>query len=229
VSSFVYRNQATYELLMLLLYRAHYACRYHSVAELIPAGASVLDVCCGPAVLYDRHLKKKYVSYTGLDVNDKFIAKARTKGIAMIHGDVTAMSELPRADIVVMQASLYHFLPNKVSSVVEKMLKAAKSKLIIAEPVRNLSSSTLGCLARLAQRHTDAGSGPCTRRFDEFLLASSMAQFASIIEGSFPIPGGRELVYVLRPGNTDGFFHHLRDSRLRLPIDVEVRPAHVLA
>jgi SAM-dependent methyltransferase len=200
--SLVYRNQTLYELLMLLLYRQHYASRYRVIAQLIPAGATVLDVCCGPAVLYTRYLKDKRVSYTGFDINDKFVAAGRAKGIAMIHGDVAAVSEFPKADLVVMQAGLYHFLPDRVSSVVGKMLKAAKQTVIVAEPVRNLSSSQLGWLARLAQRETDAGSGPSTRRFDAASLATALARFAPIVERSFPIAGGREILYIFRPGKT---------------------------
>jgi SAM-dependent methyltransferase len=166
---------------------------------MIPAGASVLDVCCGPAVLYTRYLKNKGVSYTGFDINEKFIALGRAKGLAMIQGDVAAVAEFPKSDFVVMQGSLYHFLPDDVPSVVEKMLRASKQKLIIAEPVRNVSVSKLGWLARLAQRLTDAGSGPSTRRFDETSLTVALTRFAANIERTFPIAGGREIVFVLRP------------------------------
>jgi SAM-dependent methyltransferase len=199
LQSIVYRSNVLYELHMVLLYREHYTSRYDSIAKLIPPEASVLDVCCGPAVLYSRHLKGKCASYTGFEINDYFLAKARAKGIPMIRGDLTSISELPRADVVVMQASLYQFLPDKVSSVVQKLLRAANRKVIVAEPVRNVSSSRIGWLARFAQHQTDAGSGPCTRRFDEASLAALMSRWASIIERSFPIPGGREVAYLLRP------------------------------
>lgn len=200
---------------MVSLYHRHYGARYESVAELIPIGASVLDVCCGPAVLYDRYLKKKYVGYTGLDISNQFVASARAKGIDIIGGDLNAISELPRADVVVMQASLYQFLPDRVSSVVKKMLKAAREKLIIAEPILNLSASRLSGLARLAQRMTDAGSGPCTKRFNAASLAASMRQFAFNIEGSFAIPGGREMVYVLRSGAANRISHRFDESRVQ--------------
>ena len=199
MQSLIYRSGVLYKLLMVLLYREHYASRYRSIEKLIPRGASVLDVCCGPAVLYDRYLKPKGVRYTGLDINDDFVAEARGKGITMVRADVNAISELPRADVVVMQASLYQFLPDRVPSTVAKMLKAAKKKLIVAEPVRNLSTSRIGCLARLAQQQTDAGFGACISRFDVSSLAEAMSPFSSRIEKSFLIPGGREAVYVLRP------------------------------
>jgi SAM-dependent methyltransferase len=202
MTSIAYRNQLLYELLMSLLYRQHYASRYRAIAQLIPEGASVLDVCCGPAVLYTRYLKNKRVNYTGLDINHGFVAAGRAKGIAMIRGDVAAVSELPIAEFVVMQASLYHFLPDEASSVIGKMLKAANQKVIIAEPVRNLSSSHLSWLARLAQQQSDAGDGPSIGRFNAVSLAAAMTPFASRVERSFPIAGGREIVCVIRAGKT---------------------------
>jgi SAM-dependent methyltransferase len=198
MTSLVYRNQTLYELLMLLLYRQHYASRYRAIAELIPAGVAVLDVCCGPAVLYTRFLKNKSVSYTGLDFNEGFVRAAKAKGIAIIRGDAAMIPELPEVDFVVMQASLYHFLPDHVTPMIEKMLKAAKQKVIIAEPVRNLSSLRLGLVARLIQCQTDAGSGPAAQRFDEVSLAAAIIPFAPMVECFFPIAGGREIIYVLR-------------------------------
>jgi len=164
----LYRNQTVYEFIMLLLYQQHYASRYRVIAELIPTGATVLDVCCGPAVLYTRFLSDKGVNYIGLDLNNHF-ATTESKGIKMIRADLAIIPELPAADFVVMQASLYHFLPHSVVSVIGKMLKAAKQNVIIAEPVRNLSSSRLTWLARLAQTLTDCGSGTPISRFDESL------------------------------------------------------------
>ncbi len=46
--SLVYRSAGGYELLMLVLYGRHYVDRMRTVAEYVPAGASVLECCCGP-------------------------------------------------------------------------------------------------------------------------------------------------------------------------------------
>ena len=44
----VYRSAAVYEAVMRLLYGRHYVARQRAVADLIPAGASLLELCCGP-------------------------------------------------------------------------------------------------------------------------------------------------------------------------------------
>jgi len=212
MTGLAYKNQPIYEALMWVVYREHYSSRYRAIAECIPADVAVLDVCCGPAVLYDRYLRKKHVSYVGMDLNGAFVDRAAAKGITVACADVSQIAELPTADFVVMQASLYHFLPDAVAPVIRKMLKAAKQKVIIAEPVRNLSSSRLGWLARFAHRQTDAGTGPCVRRFDRESLSAAMAPFASMVERVFPIPGGREIVYVLAAGNSDRAAFNMRSS-----------------
>src|SRR5262245_48499294 len=125
MTSLVYQNQALYELSMILLYRQHYRARYRAIANLVPTGSSILDVCCGPGILYTRYLKFKDVQYFGLDLNEAFVAKLRSAGISAIRADITKVAELPQVDIAIMQASLYHFLPNDAGRVVSKLMQAA--------------------------------------------------------------------------------------------------------
>ena len=53
-TSLIYRSATGYELLMRALYGRHYADRMRAVADEVPAGSSVLELCCGPATLYRR-------------------------------------------------------------------------------------------------------------------------------------------------------------------------------
>jgi SAM-dependent methyltransferase len=196
--SLVYRHALVYELLMLALYGRHYAARYRTIAGLIPAGSSVLDVCCGPGILYSRYLKAKDVDYTGLDINGRFTARVSRSGGRGIVWDVHAERPLPRADCVVMQASLYQFLPDP-AGVVRRMLAAARSQVIIAEPIRNLATSRLKALAAFAGRRTDAGLGARPLRFTAESLAAFFEGLSLTPRQCLTIPGGREQVYVLDP------------------------------
>jgi SAM-dependent methyltransferase len=198
-TSLIYQHSWIYELAMFALYGRHYRARYRAVAELVPAGASVLDLCCGPATLYHRHLRAKGVNYTGLDINPRFIRHlVRGGGHGMVW-DVHGPEALPQADYVLMHASLYHFLPDP-GPVVERMLRAARQQVIVAEPVRNLATGSSRWLALLARRHTDPGSGTAGGRFTEATLEAFFARYANRVLRSFPIPGGREKVYVLAGG-----------------------------
>jgi SAM-dependent methyltransferase len=196
MTSLVYKSSGLYELAMVLLYGRHYPSRYTAIAELIPDGSSVLDLCCGPALLYQRYLRAKSVQYTGLDINAKFIDRLIRRGGCGKLWDLRSDEPLPEADYVIMQASLYHFLPD-ASPIVNRMLQAANKRVIIAEPIHNLATSNSRLLAWLGRLFTNPGSGEQSLRFNEASLADFFSNYSSQTMGCFPIAGGREQVYVL--------------------------------
>ncbi len=196
-TSLVYRSAAGYELLMRVLYGRHYAARMQAVANQVPGGATVLECCCGPGTLYLRHLRGRTSGYMGIDVNQRFVDRLRRRGVDARRLDLAAEGvELPPADVVILQASLYQFLPH-AERILERMLAAAGERVIVSEPVRNLASSRVAPIARLGARATDPGVGGHDQRFTEESLAALMARYRERVLTSFPIPGGREMVYVL--------------------------------
>jgi ubiquinone/menaquinone biosynthesis C-methylase UbiE len=200
--SLVYRNALVYESVMVGLYGRHYPARFQAIAALIPAGSSVLELCCGPGILFGRYLKAKGVDYIGLDINSRFVARVCRQGGRGIVQDLHQGGPLPPADTVVMQASLYQFLPD-AAPIVRRMRAAAREQVIIAEPVRNLSCSRFALLARLAQRHADAGLGARAFRFTRATLAAFFEALALRPRRCFAIPGGREDVYVFDPSGRE--------------------------
>lgn len=192
----LYKSAVLYELLMVTLYGRHYSGRYRAIADLIPAQSSVLDLCCGPAVLYHRYLRQKSIRYTGLDLSSTFIKHLNQRDA---HGRVWDLQEeaaLPAADYVIMQASLYQFLPDP-QPVVDRMLRAARKQVILAEPIRNITSSKVAPLAFFGRRFTDPGDGQSAHRFTEESLDLFFSRYASLLSNTFSIPGGREKVFVL--------------------------------
>jgi SAM-dependent methyltransferase len=191
----VYRSAALYEAVMRVLYGRHYAARQRAIAGLIPARASVLEVCCGPGTLYRRHLARKRVGYLGLDINAGFLRRVRRSGAEAREWDVRSADPLPPADHVIMQASLYHFMDDP-RPLIERMLAAARRQVILAEPVHNVAKHP-GALGALAARLTDPGTGPQPDRYDESSLDRVLEPFAPLIRERMLLPGGREKVYVL--------------------------------
>jgi SAM-dependent methyltransferase len=195
-ASLIYRSATMYELLMLALYGRHYRARSRAIADLIPRRASVVDLCCGPASLYFRHLRHKEISYRGIDVNPRFIERLRRRGIPSDLRDLNDDQPFPKTDYVILQASLYHFLPAP-ERIVDRMLRAAQRQVIISEPVRNLVDSPIRFIASLARRQTNAGSGEQPHRFNEQTLDAFFSKYQDHLSRSFLLPGGREKVYVL--------------------------------
>jgi SAM-dependent methyltransferase len=195
-TSLIYRNAFIYEWVMRGLYGRHYDARYKAIAELIPNDQTVLDVCCGPAFLYQYYLRDRCVEYTGLDMNAAFIKRLVARGGKGEVRDLREDQPLPRADVVIMQASLYHFLPD-ARPIVDRLIAAAIRQVIIAEPIRNLATSPSRVLAWMGRMLTDPGSGDQPHRFTEASLDRLFTDYAPLVAHSFLIAGGREKVYVL--------------------------------
>lgn len=50
--------------------------------------------------------------YTGLDLSPTFVSKLQRRGIDARSWDMRSDAPLPYGDYVIMQARLYHFLPD---------------------------------------------------------------------------------------------------------------------
>jgi hypothetical protein len=197
MSSLVYAHPGIYQLLMRLIYGSGFAARYQALSDLVPDGADVFEACAGDAYLYEHHLKPRGVRYRAGEFNDGFVSHAQARGIAMMHFDLR-QDEVPQADIVLLHASLYQFMPDH-EAVVSRLLAAARQTLIISEPVRNLSSSPNPLIRWIATRSADPGSGHKAQRFDEASLDAFFNEhFADRILHHGLIPGGREKIYCLR-------------------------------
>jgi hypothetical protein len=69
--------------------------------------------------------------------------------------------------------------------------------VILAEPIRNITSSKVAPLAFFGRRFTDPGDGQSAHRFTEESLDLFFSRYASRLSKTFSIPGGREKVFVL--------------------------------
>ena len=199
MSSLIYAHPSIYQLLMRLIYGSGFAARYRAISDLIPDGADVFEACAGDAYLYRRYLKARGVRYRAGEFNDSFIAHAQAQGIDMQRFDLRK-DEVPAADIVILHASLYQFMPEH-AAVVGRLLAAARRTLIVSEPVRNLSSSPNPLIRWVATRSADPGSGHKAQRFDEASLDAFFREhYSERVLQSALIPGGREKIYCLRAG-----------------------------
>jgi hypothetical protein len=158
----------------------------------------VVDVCAGDGYLYLNYLRAKAVQYQALDISPHLVRWMQRHGIAARQFDVW-QDTLPPTDIVIMQASLYQFLPD-AAPIVEKLLCAARQHVIITEPVRNIASSDNPLLRWVGKRLTrpEEGSGTYqAHRFDQSSLLALVQRFPAF-ERSCELPGGREMLVVLQ-------------------------------
>ncbi|RLB95084.1 MAG: hypothetical protein DRH50_05195 [Deltaproteobacteria bacterium] len=100
-----------------------------------------------------------------------------------------------------MQASLYQFLPDRAGEVCHKLLRAARRRALLSEPVCNLGFPSGPAWTQwLAAWMVIAGRGPNRHRFhrESFLeLIRRLPGFSQVT----PVGGGRELLAVFDMGS----------------------------
>ncbi len=201
MASLIYRSPLVYQLVMRLLHGRHYSDRYRVLADEVPAGAEVVELCAGDARLYRYFLQPKGVKYLGLDNSPHFVSAARSHGLNFRLFDASK-EEIPPADVILIQASLHLFHP-QIEAFISRMLDAARQHVLISEPVRNLSSSSNPVVAWVGKTFTRP-HGPGldhTHRFTETTFTQLMETFPECTRIFFE-PGKREMISVLKGRNT---------------------------
>ena len=196
--SLIYSHRALYHAIMRLLYGRHFEARYAAIAAEIPDSVEVIDVCAGDSYLYLKYLRSKHVNYLALDISPQLIAWAQRHGVPARQFDARR-DELPIGDVLVMQASLYQFLPD-AAPMIRKLLNAARQRVIITEPIRNLSDSKNPLLAFIGRKLTVPVTTDGTYAAQRFTPSSAGQLFRSFesLDRLTLLPGGREMLGVFR-------------------------------
>ncbi len=187
----IYWSPRLYTLAMKQLYGKQYEERFSVIAELIPDHSSVTEVCMGASELFLNHLSEKDISYTGLDLNSAFVKHAVKKGINARRHDLR-MDPVPPADFVIIQDSLYQFIPHE-KNILRKLLEASGKMLIVCEPVVNRAQSANPLISFIAKRAADPGTGRMSKRFNEGSLMNCFKSFPEFKEAK-KIAGGSEML-----------------------------------
>jgi SAM-dependent methyltransferase len=189
-----YANSRFYHALMAMTYWRHHGERFRAVAEWVPEGAEVLDVCCGDGSLAE-HLPPG-ARYRGLDRSSAFLSAAQKRGRPVERFDVCTQS-LPKSQIVICQVSLYQFHP-LIEPMLARLFEAATERLIISESVWSLTRSKLPLVAPLiawAMRANDLSDGYF--RFNPADLDRLFAAYRPALRHQGPICGGMDRLFVL--------------------------------
>lgn len=185
MKSIIYWHPAIYRAALKLLYGRQYRDRYRVIAEEV-GGDDILDLCCGDCALAG------YVkSYKGIDFDEGFVRSARKKGIDVRHLDIAAQ-KIPQAQCIVLQGSLYQFIPHH-EKLIKKMLGSAK-KVIISESGINVAQSKNALIAKIAKLLTST-SKTHKERFTKSQLMSLFEKW----HAKKIIDTGRDLIGVFEP------------------------------
>lgn len=165
---FLYQHPWIYDFALYGLYHGNPHDRFKQVADLIPEGANVVDLCAGTSFLFQQ-LKKKCPQYTALDINPRLVKHLQKKGINAQCFDVRT-DAIPQADVITMCSSLYHFHPH-CQNIIQQMQKSAHQKVIVLEPVHNAKNSRFAFM-----RWLGAQAGIVDGKINEFYFSPDAFQ-----------------------------------------------------
>ena len=192
--SILYWHPIIYNLLVKLMYKKHYNDRYREINRLIEADSSVVDVCCGDSYLYS-FLKNKNINYLGLDFNPTFINVSVKKGINVRLFNIFK-DEIPKADYVVIQTSLYQFIPNH-DRILKKLLLATGKYLIITETVKSFGASNNKFISTIGKFLNNPGDGVKPERFSKSSFETAIEPFRKKIIDKYFICDGMDLLVII--------------------------------
>ena len=177
------------------MYKKHFHERYKAINNVIIENSSVVDVCCGDSYLHSI-FKKKNIDYLGLDFNPTFINYSIKRGINArlfnIYEDA-----IPHADYIILQASLYQFIPNHIQ-ILQKLYQSADQYLIIAETMKSYGGSNNKFISAIGKFLNNPGDGMKVERFSLSTFKKAMEPFQENIENEYFICGNIDYMVVIR-------------------------------
>ncbi|MFI5150502.1 MAG: hypothetical protein ACHQRM_12265 [Bacteroidia bacterium] len=174
----VYKNIYAYRLVMNLLYTGTYTKRFRAITALLNEmqPASVFELCFGD-IQVASYCREHGIKWTGWDINTGFVKYAIRKGYnAEVH-NVTDGTLFPESEVCIIAGSLYHFQEDGLKPMLENIFNST-TKLIISEPVLNLSASQ-GLLGHMARRFSTTKLGEVPFRYNKESLLKALDKLAA--------------------------------------------------
>jgi len=168
---------------MNLLYFGKYKYRFRHIYKYINNTTSILELCFGD-VYTASFCKKNNINWIGIDIYKNFVEKAKKMGYNAIEKNINEISVFPKSQLCLIMGSLYHFNYN-LSLLLEKIL-ASSNKIIISEPIINLSNKK-GIIGFLAKKSANAGNGNENYRYTETTLLDELNKFKDKLSYSFNV------------------------------------------
>jgi hypothetical protein len=182
--SFIYRHVFIYRLIMNILYGFKYKKRFAKVIKLIrPEDKAVVELCFGD-IFIAQYCRQEGKGWIGFDLNENFVKFARKNNFNAHLKDVLLLEEFPRADVIIMIGSLYHFY-STIRMLFEKICRSSR-RFILSEPIINLTHQK-GVLGILAKRFTNAGKGEENFRFNESSLLETLESLKKELNFNYQI------------------------------------------
>jgi hypothetical protein len=198
-TSIVYKNIGIYRMVMNVLYTGSYKKRFQLIGDALAKEKPqhVLELCFGDIVVAN-YCKSKSIQWQGYDLNHNFVEYALKNGFEAKCQDLLTVDEFPKNDVTIISGSLYHFTNEQLTQLLKKIVHST-SKLIISEPIINLSDSK-GLLGYVARRQANAGKGNESFRYNKETFTKKMEEVSKEFNLKLEVLGfiKKDMVIMLR-------------------------------
>lgn len=192
----IYWHPRLYHAAMKWSYGHKFLRRYEALAGHVPGKSELLELCMGDAWLYRYYLAGKGIRYRCADINPVFVKAALEMGLnAQLLNMIT--DAIPAADYILLQGSLYHFIPQE-QQMIARLLGACRKALIISESTENMSNAANPLKAKLGEYLSKAQAGQSKQKFTPDTLMSAFQPFEAHIAVWEALPENRETIIVLK-------------------------------
>ncbi len=140
----MYGSSSLYDRVLSILHGEGYEDRFRRIAAALPEQAWVLDVGCGTCHLAE--FLPPAMRYTGIDLNRRFVADARARGLDARCADVLDVDGYPgEPGAVVVSDMLHHIVPRQERFLTD-LGRGLRDDLVVCETLTSGSNA----LQRLA-------------------------------------------------------------------------------
>ena len=124
---------------------------FNKIKEVIGKRKKVFEPACGFGRLH-KYLDPS-CSYSGIDLNEKFINFGRKRGLDIRLGDVLEESNYVKSDIIILCDILHHLTMDEIKRIASIAKKFSKEKVVIMEPAFVWLASGKGFFSRFLAKN----------------------------------------------------------------------------
>jgi methionine biosynthesis protein MetW len=104
---------------------------YTLIEDLVPSGATVLDLACGDGELLAQLIEDKGVTGSGVEIRQEAVEACIAKGLSVFHGDLdSGLADYPDGsiDVVILSLSLQQL--RRPRMIVREMVRVGKMAIV---------------------------------------------------------------------------------------------------
>jgi hypothetical protein len=193
-TSLIYRNIWIYRLVMNLLYLGRYRRRFKDITNLLEQkDNNIVELCFGDIIIAE-YCKESARHWVGYDINDVFVNFALKHGHNAVSTDILSLESLPDADVLIFAGSLYHF--NENMHKIWQLMTSCASKIILSEPVKNITSIK-NFVGKIGARASTVRNGAEAFRFDRRSLIEMLDRFKETYNFTYEIVSEKKDILII--------------------------------